>query len=62
MYESSRNGPTFGFGSPNVRANSVQLVTRVGMLAGPIGVRPTNAATDVATPSMGLLDGGTSVM
>ena len=49
------NGPFSGFcGSPKIFANCVQFEIRIGRLTGPPGARPTNAAIDVPTPSIGL--------
>ncbi|MFC7471704.1 hypothetical protein ACFQVA_35595 [Actinomadura keratinilytica] len=39
--------------SPKAATNCVQLVTSVGAFSGPDGARPTKAATEVPTPSMG---------
>ena len=39
--------------SPNVDVNWLQLVTRVGVFAGPRPASPTKAATAVPTPSIG---------
>ena len=42
------NGPLSGsFGSPKIFANWVQFEIRIGVLTGPPGARPTNAAIDV---------------
>ena len=50
------NGPLRGLsGSLKMFANWVQLEIRIGLLIGPPGSRPMNAATEVATPSIGLL-------
>ena len=55
------NGPFSGFcASPKIVANCVQFEIRVGRLTGPPGARPTNAAIDVPTPSIGLFADGTS--
>ena len=55
------NGPFSGSrGSPKMRANCVQFEIRIGRLTGPPGARPTNAAIDVPTPSIGLFCEGTS--
>ncbi len=55
------NGPLSGLtGSPKILANCVQLEIRIGVLIGPPGARPTNAATAVPTPSIGLLAEGIS--
>src|SRR3954463_14837256 len=55
------NGPLSGsLGSPKIFANCVQLEIRIGVLIGPPGARPTNAAIDVLTPSIGLDVDGTS--
>ena len=43
-----------------MRANWVQFEICTGVLRGPPGASPTNAATDVPTPSMGLDADGTS--
>ena len=40
--------------------NWVQFEIRIGLLMGPPGSSPTNAATAVATPSMGLFPDETS--
>ena len=54
-------GPFSGFWvSPKIVANWVQFAIRVGLLIGPPGARPTNAAIDVPTPSIGLFAEGTS--
>src|SRR3954466_2792573 len=54
-------GPLSGsLGSPKSFANWVQFETRIGVLTGPPGARPTNAATDVLTPSIGFDVDGTS--
>src|SRR5207245_8484024 len=45
---------------PKVWANWLQLVTRVGALAGPRSARPTKAATAVPTPSIGREPASTS--
>jgi hypothetical protein len=39
--------------SPKAATYWDQLVTRVGSFSGPVGARPTKAATEVPTPSMG---------
>src|SRR3954467_4308376 len=53
------NGPLSGsFGSPRILANWVQFEIRIGVLTGPPGAKPTNAAIDVLTPSIGLFAGG----
>ena len=39
--------------SPNVEVNWFQLVTSVGVFAGPRPASPTKAATAVPTPSIG---------
>ena len=55
------NGPFSGsLGSPKIFANWVQLEIRIGVLTGPPGARPTKAAIDVPTPSMGFEVEGTS--
>jgi len=55
------NGPLSGsLGSPKIFENWVQFEIRIGVLTGPPGARPTNAAIDVLTPSIGLLADGTS--
>ncbi len=55
------NGPASGLaGSPNRRANWLQLAMRIGVLAGPPGARPMNAATEVLTPSSGFCAAGIS--
>src|SRR5918998_269304 len=55
------NGPLSGFtGSPKIFANWVQFAIRIGVLTGPPGASPTNAATAVPTPSIGLFAEGTS--
>src|SRR3954447_16451233 len=55
------NGPFSGStGSPKIFANWVQFEIRIGVLTGPPGARPTNAATDVLTPSIGFDVDGTS--
>ena len=55
------NGPLSGLsGSPKIVENCVQFEIRIGVLTGPPGARPTNAAIEVPTPSIGLLDDGTS--
>jgi hypothetical protein len=41
-------------------ANWVQFEIRIGVLMGPPGASPTNAATAVPTPSMGLFEEGIS--
>ena len=54
-------GPLSGlFGSPKIFENWVQFEIRIGVLTGPPGVSPTNAATEVLTPSMGLFAEGIS--
>ena len=61
MYAPSMNGPLSGLcGSPKIFANWVQFEIRIGVLTGPPGVSPTNAATEVLTPSIGLFADGTS--
>src|SRR5262245_12606108 len=40
--------------SPNFSTYCLQLVIKVGSLTGPLGAMPTNAATAVPTPSIGL--------
>ncbi len=48
------NGPFSGsLASPYSLANCVQFEIRIGRFTGPPGARPTNAATDVPTPSIG---------
>jgi hypothetical protein len=47
-------------GSPKIFENWVQFEIRIGVLTGPPGVSPTNAATEVLTPSMGLFAEGIS--
>jgi hypothetical protein len=37
-----------------------QLVTSTGSLTGPVSAKPTKAATEVLTPSIGLDAGGTA--
>ena len=60
-YAPSMNGPFSGFwASPKIVANCVQFAIRVGRFTGPPGARPTNAAIDVPTPSIGLFAEGTS--
>ena len=55
------NGPLSGFtGSPKIFANCVQFEIRIGVLTGPPGASPTNAATAVPTPSIGLFAEGIS--
>ena len=55
------NGPLSGsFGSPKIFANCVQFEIRIGVFTGPPGARPTNAAIDVPTPSIGFEADGTS--
>ena len=55
------NGPLSGsLGSPKIFTNWVQFEIRIGVLIGPPGARPTNAAMDVLTPSIGLFADGTS--
>ena len=55
------NGPLSGsFGSPKIFANWVQFEIRIGVLTGPPGASPTNAAIDVPTPSIGFEVDGTS--
>ena len=55
------NGPLSGsFGSPKSFANWVQFEIRIGVLTGPPGARPTNAAIYVPTPSIGFEVDGTS--
>ena len=54
-------GPLSGsLGSPKIFANCVQFEIRIGVFTGPPGARPTNAAIDVPTPSIGLEADGTS--
>ena len=61
MYVPSMKGPLSGLlGSPKIFANWVQFEIRIGVLMGPPGVRPTKAATEVLTPSIGLFAEGTS--
>ena len=61
MYAPSMKGPLSGLlGSPKIFANWVQFEIRIGVLTGPPGVRPTKAATEVLTPSIGLFAEGTS--
>src|SRR4029079_1244579 len=60
-YAPSMNGPLSGsLGSPKIFANCVQVEIRIGVLTGPPGARPTNAAIDVPTPSIGFEVEGTS--
>ena len=55
------NGPLSGsLGSPKILLNWVQFEIRMGVLTGPPGARPTNAAIEVPTPSIGLEVEGTS--
>src|SRR5262245_21592760 len=55
------NGPASGLlGSPKVLANWVQFETRIGVLTGPPGARPTKAAIEVPTPSIGFDCAGVS--
>src|SRR5918998_5833026 len=55
------NGPLSGsLGSPKSFANWVQFEMRIGVFTGPPGARPTNAAIDVLTPSIGLDVDGTA--
>ena len=55
-YAPSMNGPCCSGSSGwlNVRTNCVQFEIITGLLTGPYGARPTNAAVDVPTPSIGL--------
>ena len=52
--------PKDGTYPPNVFWYCDQLVISTGLLRGPISAKPTNAATDVPTPSIGRLPGGVS--
>ena len=52
--------PSRSLGSPYNFANCPHCETRSGLLTGPPGARPTNAAIEVATPSMGFEVDGTS--
>ena len=55
------NGPASGLaGSPKMFANWLQLAIRIGVLTGPPGARPMNAATEVLTPSSGFCADGIS--
>src|SRR5207247_9131204 len=55
------NGPFSGFrASAKIFANCVQFEIRIGVLTGPPGASPTNAATAVPTPSIGLFADGIS--
>ena len=47
-------------GSPNRRANWLQLAMRIGVFTGPPGARPMKAATEVLTPSSGFCAAGIS--
>src|SRR5262245_54242401 len=46
--------------APNLSTYCAQFVTRTGVLAGPAGANPTNAAMAVPTPSIGRVPLGTS--
>ena len=46
--------------SPNVFVNWVQFVTSTGSWNGPADAKPTNPATAVPTPAIGLVAAGTS--
>src|SRR5215831_17562904 len=48
--------------APKVSTYCDQLVINVGVLAGPAGAKPTNAAIAVPTPSMGRVPLATSLM
>ena len=55
------NGPLSGSsGRRRCFANWVQFEIRIGVLTGPPGARPTNAAIEVPTPSIGFDCDGTS--
>jgi hypothetical protein len=55
------NGPASGFdGSPKMLANWLQFAIRIGVLTGPPGASPMNAATEVLTPSSGFCPEGIS--
>ena len=62
MYVPSMKGPLSGsFRSPKIFANWVQLRDpHRRRTPGTTGVRPTNAATELLTPSIGLFAEGTS--